>query len=338
MITTNLVAISYWLPDKKLTNKNINQQHPEWSADKISEKTGIFERRIADGISVGDMAVNASLKLFEEHQLNKSIIDFILLCTQSPDYFLPTTACIVQDRLGISTSAGALDFNLGCSGFVYGLGLAKGLIQSGSAKNVLLITSETYSKFIHPDDKSNKTIFGDAAAATLVSSELHGFEIGNFIYGTNGSGAENLIVKNGGLKNKSTLSKDIRNEENEFIRNDNYLYMNGQEIFKFTSSNVPILVQNVLKRNNLTDADIDLYIFHQANKYMLDFVRKKIGIENDKFFYFLEECGNTVSSTIPIAFNEALLQKQINSNSMILFAGFGVGYSWAGCVIGNLSK
>jgi 3-oxoacyl-[acyl-carrier-protein] synthase-3 len=338
MASARLVAISYWLPEKKLTNDDINQEHPEWSAEKISGKTGIFQRRIADDISVSDMAVNASLKLFEEYNIDKSIIDFILLCTQSPDYFLPTTACIVQNRLNIPTSCGALDFNLGCSGYVYGLGLAKGLIESGSAKNVLLITSETYTKFIHPEDKSNKTIFGDAATATLVSSELNGLEIKNFVYGTDGSGAENLIVKDGAVKNRHNKSIDIRNDENEFVKNDGYLYMNGQEIFKFTSANVPTLVQNVLEKNELTDAEIDLYIFHQANKYMLEFVRKKIGIETSKFFYFLENCGNTVSSTIPIAYYEALRQNKINEKSVVLLAGFGVGYSWAGCVLGNVKK
>jgi 3-oxoacyl-[acyl-carrier-protein] synthase-3 len=336
MSTANLVAVSYWLPEKKLSNDDINHEYPEWSADKISSKTGIFERRIAAyEESVSDLAYNASVQLFKEYRIDKSSIDFILLCTQSPDYFLPTTACIIQNKLALSTSAGALDFNLGCSGFVYGLGLAKGLIDSGSAKNVLLITADTYSKFIHPEDKSNKTIFGDAAAATLISSERNGLEIGHLIYGTDGSGAENLIVKNGAQKNKFERGKDIRNEENEFVRNDDYLYMNGQEIFKFTSSNVPNLVARVLEKNELTDNDIDLYIFHQANKYMLEFVRKKIKISEEKFFYFLENCGNTVSSTIPIALNEAFKLKRINTDSKVLLAGFGVGYSWAGCVLGK---
>jgi 3-oxoacyl-[acyl-carrier-protein] synthase-3 len=335
MPSAKLSAISYWLPEHRLTNEDLTHVHPEWSAEKISSKTGIFERRIANNISVGDMAYNAAIKLFEEYNIDKASIDFILLCTQSPDYFLPTTACIVQDKLGIPTSCGALDFNLGCSGYVYGLGLAKGLIQSGSAKNILLITAETYSKFIHPNDKSNKTIFGDASSATLVSSERDGFKIGDFIYGTDGSGAENLIVKNGALKNKFEKGTDIINDENEFVRNDDYLYMNGHEIFKFTAANVPVLIKQVLEKNNLAEQDIDLYVFHQANKYMLDFIRKKIKIPEEKFFYFLENCGNTVSSTIPIALKEALAQNKINNSNRILLAGFGVGYSWAGCVIGK---
>lgn len=327
-------AISYVLPDDCLTNLDISKQHPEWSVEKISNKTGIHERRITDEETfVSDLAVLASEKLFKEFNIDRSIIDFILLCTQSPDYFLPTTACIVQDRLKLSKNIGALDFNLGCSGYVYGLGLAKGLIASNSAKNVLLITAETYSKYIHTDDKSNRTLFGDAAAATLISENGEGLLIGDLVYGTDGSGAENLIVKNGGLRNRVLNGIDLRNEEGQYVSNDNFLFMNGGEIFKFTVENVPILVTSILEKNNQKLEDINLFIFHQANKYMLDFIRKKIRIDENLFFYFLENCGNTVSSTIPIALCEAFNQNRINEGDSILLAGFGVGYSWGGCTL-----
>jgi 3-oxoacyl-[acyl-carrier-protein] synthase III len=336
MTQARIKAISYWLPEEVITNASINQQHPEWSIDKIAQKTGIMERHISTNkYCVSDMALYASEKLFAEHMVDRQQIDFLLLCTQSPDYFLPTTACIVQDKLGLRKSIGALDFNLGCSGYVYGLGIAKGLVESGSATNVLLITSETYSKFIHPDDKSNKTIFGDAAAATLISSDT-GLPIGQLVYGTDGSGAENLIVRNGGIKHRESQSKDILNEEDgSFLKNDNYLFMNGGEIFNFTAQNVPLLVNDVLQKNKLLQSEIDLFIFHQANRYMLDFMRKKIGIPNEKFFYFLENCGNTVSSTIPIALNEAITQNLVNPQKKVLLAGFGVGYSWAACILGE---
>jgi 3-oxoacyl-[acyl-carrier-protein] synthase-3 len=335
MKQAKIKAISYWLPEVKVTNADINKEHPEWSIDKIAQKTGIIERRVAtDKYFVSDLAINAAEKLFIEHEIDKAEIDFLLLCTQSPDYFLPTTACVVQDKLGLKKSIGALDFNLGCSGYVYGLGIAKGLIESGSASTVLLITAETYSKFIHPNDKSNKTIFGDAAAATLITSDT-GLPIRQLIYGTDGAGAENLIVKNGGIKNRKSGSKDILIEEDgSFYKNDDYLFMNGGEIFGFTAQNVPLLVSNVLKKNGLLQSEIDLFIFHQANKYMLDFIRKKIGIPNDKFFYFLENCGNTVSSTVPIALKEAMEQDLATPQKKILLAGFGVGYSWAGCILG----
>jgi 3-oxoacyl-[acyl-carrier-protein] synthase-3 len=277
------------------------------------------------------MAVKAVETLFLEHNIDKDEIDFLILCTQSPDYFLPTSACIIQERLGLNTSIGAFDINLGCSGFVYGLGIAKGLISTGQAKNILFITSETYSKFIHPKDKSNKTIFGDAAAATLISTT--GFaEIGNFEYGTDGKGAENLIVKNGGLRNYKKQSEIVIDEFNNYI-SDDYLYMNGSEIFLFTLSAVPKLIHATLIKNDLTIADIDLFVFHQANRYMLENLRKKVNIPEGKFYLYIENCGNTVSSTIPIALYHAQKDNLILSGKKLLLAGFGVGYSWAGTVL-----
>lgn len=325
-------AISYYLPKYQLDNSIIEQDFPEWSIDKIASKTGINCRTIsASNETSVDMAVKASEKLFEEHQIDRNTINFVILCTQSPDYFLPTSACIIQEKLGLPTSVGAFDFNLGCSGFVYGLGIAKGFIASGQAKNVLLITSETYSKFIHPKDKSNKTIFGDAAAATLISTE--GFaEILNMEYGTDGKGAENLIVKNGGLRNFNKKSKEVFDEYGN-IHSDNHLYMNGSEIFTFTLTAVPKLIQNTLIKNNIDSSNINLYIFHQANKFMLDSLRKKIKIEEEKFYLYLENCGNTVSSTIPIALYHANKDGNLVKNQNVLLAGFGVGYSWAGTIL-----
>jgi len=330
MQTAKIKGISYYLPKTILDNNELNQDFPEWSVDKISSKTGIFERRISDKNEfTSDMAIEASLKLFKEYNVSPNKIDFVLLCTQSPDYFLPTTACIIQNKLGIPTTAGALDFNLGCSGYVYGLAIAKGLIASNIAKNILLITSETYSKFIHPKDKSNKTIFGDAASATLISIE--GFaDILDFELGTDGSGAENLIVRNGAVKNPSLSGVDTIDEFGN-IRNDNNLFMNGSEIFNFTSNSIPPLINKILNKHSLNLDNIDLFVFHQANKFLLNHLRKKLGTPEEKFYIYLENCGNTVSSTIPIALKEAINENKIKGN--ILLAGFGVGYSWGSCII-----
>ena len=195
----------------------------------------------------------------------------MLFCTQSPDYYLPTSACLIQERLGLSTQIGALDFNLGCSGYVYGLSLAKGLIAGGIAKNVLLITSETYSKHLHPRDKGNRTIFGDAAAATLVSTE--GFaEIGNFSLGTDGRGAENLIVKKGAMRQVDALN-DLQFDEGGNPKSSDFLFMNGGEIFNFTSEAVPVLVEDVLNKNELKQDEVNLFVFHQANKYIMNYLR-----------------------------------------------------------------
>lgn len=328
----NIKAISYYLPELILSNDLIHQEFPEWDIEKISSKTGINSRHIsAEDEFSSDMAVKAAEKLFLEHNIDKSEIDFLLFCTQSPDYFLPTTACILQEKLGLNTTIGALDFNLGCSGFVYGLSLAKGLIAGGMAKNILLLTSETYSKFIHPKDKSNKTIFGDAAAAALISSENGFCIIGDFVFGTDGNGAENLIVKQGGMRFPvSNDNVDVCDEYGN-IKNDKNLFMDGAAIFNFTLESVPKLTQAILEKSKLSIDQVDLFVFHQANKYMLNHLRKKIGIPEENFFIALEHCGNTVSSTIPIALYEAQKKGKINQSKNVILAGFGVGYSWAAC-------
>lgn len=323
-------AISYYLPETVLYNEKLVQEFPEWTVEKIANKVGVNKRHIAnEEETASDLAVNAALQLFNESNIERGCIDFVLFCTQSPDYFLPSTACILQDRLGLSTHVGALDYNLGCSGYVYGLSLAKGLILGGIAKNVLLLTAETYTKHLHPRDKGNRTIFGDAATASIISTE--GFaEIGNFSLGTDGKGAENLIVKTGAFRNRNRV-EDLEFDENGNPLSSDYLYMNGAEIFNFTLDAVPPLVRDTLLKNDSEMKDIDLFIFHQANKYMINFLRKKLKIEEEKFYVFLENVGNTVSSTIPIALYEAKKENRLTGN--VLLAGFGVGYSWGGVVL-----
>lgn len=325
-------AISSFLPEKVVTNEDLISEFPEWTVEKVASKLGINSRHIAaENETAGDMAEMAAVNLFKEWNIDPKSIDFVMLCTQSPDYLLPTTACILQNRLGIPTSSGAIDYNLGCSGYVYGLALAKGLVISGISKNVLLLTSETYSKHIHPKDKGNRTIFGDAATATVISTE--GFaRIGEFSLGTDGSGANNLIVKTGGMKHQCPIN-DVAIDENGTIHSSDNLYMNGSEIFSFTQDNVPPLIDDTLLKNDLSKTDVDLYVFHQANKHMLNFLRKKMKIEEEKFFYCLSESGNTVSSTIPIALKEALADKHIKEGYKVVIAGFGVGYSWGGCAL-----
>ena len=324
MINAYIKAISYHLPDIFIDNKGIADKFKDWSEKKILDKTGISKRYItAKDEFASDLAVKAANKLFSEHVINRENIDFIIYCTQSADYFLPTTACILQTKLGLSNNCGALDFNLGCSGYVYGLAICKGLISAGIAKNILFITSETYSKYIHPQDRGNISIFGDGASASLITNEIGFGEIGDFILGTDGSGFNNLIVKEGA----SRFKKNISGENNR----DAYLNMDGPEVFSFTSKMIPDLVKDVLSKNNLEKCDIDLFIFHQANKFILDFLRKKIQIDSSKFFIHIENCGNTVSSTIPIALSEAIKLRRCEGK--VLLAGFGVGYSWGGVVI-----
>ena len=328
---TYIKALAYTLPKNEITNEQLVKEFPEWSVDKIADKVGINSRFVAsENETSSDLAVKAAEKLFLENpNINKEDIDFVLFCTQSPDYFLPTSACIIQNKLGLPTTCGALDFNLGCSGYIYGLSLAKGLILGGIANNVLLLTGETYSKYLHPKDKGNRTIFGDAGSATLISTE--GFaEIGNLSLGTDGKGAENLIVKTGGLRCKSPMNDLTFDEKANPIASD-YLFMNGSEIFNFTIDVVPSLVNDTLNKNQLSKENIDGYVFHQANAFMLNFLRKKLKIEEELFHYYMSEVGNTVSATIPIVLCEKLKENKLKGN--LLLAGFGVGYSWGGCIL-----
>jgi 3-oxoacyl-[acyl-carrier-protein] synthase III len=324
-------AISTYLPTQILSNDDLNKEFPEWTIDKIAEKVGINQRHIAAKDEfVSDMATKAALKLFENQSIDKSSIDFILLCTQSPDYFLPTTACLVQQQLGL-TSCGAIDFNQGCSGYVYGLSLAKGLIIGGIAKNVLLITAETYSKFLHPLDKGNRTIFGDAATASLISNTGI-LKINSFDLGSNGEGACNLIVKNGAAR-QPFRNNITQNDEFGNVISDDHLYMNGSEIFNFTIQSVPALVKKTLEINKTQMENIDFFVLHQANKYMLNHLKKKMGIPTEKFIIEMVNSGNTVSSTIPIALEHMLKNNKISPSQKILLAGFGVGYSWGGVIV-----
>jgi len=325
-------AISYYLPERIVTNDQLVAEFPEWSGDKVAKKVGVNNRHIAsEQETAGDLAEKAAFKLFQEYNVSPSTIDFILLCTQSPDYFLPSTACVLQHRLGIPTHAGALDFNLGCSGCVYGMAMAKGLIAAGIAQNVLLLTAETYNKYIHPSDKSNRSIFGDGAAACLISTE--GFaQIGEFSLGTDGSGADKLIVATGGARQRTQTGTSSIDEDGH-TRYDDYLYMNGSGIFNFTLDTVPPLINELLEKNQTAQDSIDYYVFHQANQFMLSTLRKVCLLPKDKFHINLTETGNTVSSTILIGLKDCIDQQIIKPGYRVMIAGFGVGLSWGGTIL-----
>ena len=325
-------AISYYLPEKIVTNEELLKEFPEWSVDKVAQKVGVNSRHVAqEGETAGDMAEKAALQLFKEYSIDPKSIDFIMLCTQSPDYFLPSTACILQDRLGIPTSAGAFDYNLGCSGCIYGLAMAKGLISAGIAKNVLLLTAETYNKYLHPSDKSNRSIFGDGAAACLISTE--GFaEIGEFVLGTDGSGYKHLIVETGASRKKEKTGVESIDDDGH-IRREDYLYMDGSAIFNFTLDAVPTMMKQVLEKNNIEKDQIDYYVFHQANKFMLNTIRKVCVLPKDKFYINLAETGNTVSSTVLIGLKDCITNKIIKTGDNVMISGFGVGLSWGGVIL-----
>lgn len=325
-------GISYYLPEKIVTNAELLKEFPEWSVDKVAAKVGVDSRHIAgENETAGDMAEKAARRLFDEYNIDPKVVDFILLCTQSSDHFLPSTVCILQDRLGIPTSAGAFDYNLGCSGCVYGMAIGKSFVDSGMAKNVLLLTAETYNKYLHPSDKSNRSIFGDGAAACLISNEGVA-KIGDVVWGTDGSGAKHLIVETGAARHKSATGV-VTIDEDGHEKYDDYLYMNGSAIFNFTLEAVPALMKDIPVRNNMAKEDVDYFVFHQANKFMLNTIRKVCVLPKDKFYVNLSETGNTVSSTVLIGLKQCLEAGTITTGMNVMVTGFGVGLSWGGTIL-----
>jgi len=316
-----MFKIETYFPSKILTNSQLSLINPDYNMDRLTKKIGIEQRYICNENETAlDLAINACEKVLMNE--DKNSIDFIIYCTQSPEYFLPTTACILQHKIGLKTSCGALDYNLGCSGYVYGLAIAKSLLISKTAQKVLLVTSETYSKHIHPNDITNRAIFGDAATATLIDFDGAN-NILDFTFGTNGDGAQSLIVKGGaGAQNfcSSTHQEDL-------------FFMDGPKVYEFTLECIPNSIEECLQKNNFQKSDIQYFILHQANKYMLNQLRKKIDLTEEKFHNEVTLTGNTVSNTIPIALKQSMDNVLVKPNDYVLLSGFGVGLSWASTII-----
>lgn len=322
--SAKIKAIEYCLGEICESNSDLKSENPEWDIEKIEKKTGVSQRWVAKKTTTSlDLAFQASEKLF--NYVNREEVDTLILVTQSPDYFLPTSACILQEKLSLSKSTKCFDVSMGCSGFIYGLSIASSFIESGLSKNVLLLCADTYSKFIEKNDRTNRPIFSDAASATLLIKDDQK-KIGPFLMGTDGSGHEHLIVANGaarsGFDYEGTKPK---------------IHMNGSSVFMFTMSQVPLNIITLLKDCGLSIEEIDMFVFHQASKIVLDTLKEKLKINDSNFFCNSEKIGNTVSSSIPIALKEADELSMICDGDQILISGFGVGLSWGSCII-NWSK
>ncbi len=322
-MSSRLSHIAYILPENNLTNEMLAAQFPEWPAHKIGAKTGIYSRSIAacDEYSL-ELAEQAVGKFFLEYPIDKMSIDFILFCTQTPKYLIATQACMIQSKFNLSQQCGAMDINLGCSGYPYALMLADSLIKSKIAKKILIITADTYTKLIAKENRQLRTLFSDAATVSLMEYDDTHIGIQSFVCGTDGAGANKLISMNGGL--------------NGLMKNQGYLpdlQMDGPDIFQFASEKVPVLVNDLLCRAKKIMSDVDLFVFHQANKYLLDHLQDKIKIPSDKFFCHLDTIGNTISSSIPIALTHAKKENKLKRGDTVLLAGFGVGLSWSGVLL-----
>jgi 3-oxoacyl-[acyl-carrier-protein] synthase-3 len=332
-MNANIIALSCYLPEREVSNRELQVENPTWDMERVGKKTGIERRRIAaENETAADLAFAAAERLFAGSSVQRDEIDYLLFCTQSPDYVLPASACVLQDRLRLPVSCGAIDFNQGCSGFIYGLQLANALVCSRTARNVLLLTGETYSKYIHPQDRSVRVLFGDAATATVISAEKRGARIVATEVGTDGSGHNNLIVPVGGARRRFSAEPLAEIcDENGSIRSAANLFMDGQELFAFTLKRVPALIDGLLTKTGLTVEEIDTYIFHQANAFMNEHLRIKMHIAKEKAPLSLSDVGNTVSNTIPLTLSR--IGMQLLPGSKVMLVGFGVGYSWGACLL-----
>ena len=329
-----LAAVDYYQPATVLDNIELESEHPEWKIGRLSKVTGITTRHVAgpDEFS-SDLATAAGKALFSTAGIAPTDVDYLIVCTQTPDYFLPTTACLVQDALGLRKDVGAIDITLGCSGYIYSIGLAKGLIESGQVRNVLIITVETFTKLANQADRTTRSIFGDGAAATWVVGNAETEAIGGISLGTDGGGGPALVVPNGGIRNDALYSPAAAVDLRDLESNGYDMYMDGLEIFNFTLRVVPETVERVLSATGLAVEQVDLFIFHQANAYLIEHLRKKLEIPSEKFVVALDGFGNTASSTIPIALARAIADKRVKKGDRIMLVGFGVGLSWGGLVL-----
>lgn len=312
-------AIEYYLPSQTEDGRALVRDNPDWRIEEIQQKTGIALRHVADARETAtDMAALAAQKLFSSG-VKKEEIDFLIFITQSPDYALPTSACILQDILGLKKSCMAFDVNLGCSGFIYGLAIGGALSEAGLGRKGLLICSETYTKYIDKSDRTCRPLFSDGAAATLLG-QASSDSLGPFDMGTDGSGFLDLIVRSSGAR---------RFDDAQEPR----LFMDGAKVFMFTMDMVPQSVTALLEKSQKTVDNIDLFIFHQASKMVVDNIVDKLGIPPQKVFGNGHRVGNTVSASIPIALKDAAAEKRLRKGDEVMLVGFGVGYSWGSCLV-----
>jgi 3-oxoacyl-[acyl-carrier-protein] synthase-3 len=328
-------AIAKYLPERVVTNDELATLHPSWDMELVGRKTGVFSRHIAgDDETALDLAVAACQTLFDQEPEARDAIDAVLFCTQEGDYVMPPNACLLHNQMDLADDVLALDFNLACSGFTYGLALAQGLISAGTAANVLLVNAHTYSKFIHPDDRSAVVLFGDGAAASWITRADRGHGLVDLDCGTSGKDWNKFWVPAGGTRvPRSEDTRSQPNAEHGDFRTQEHIHMDGMGVLAFVNSKVPPSVERVLTRNSLTVDDIALFIFHQASALALDTLERRLRIPPEKNFRNLAQLGNLVSASIPVALDEALSLGMVTAGDLVLLSGFGVGLSWATALV-----
>jgi len=327
--------LAYYLPERVLTNHELARENPDWDLQRTEERTGVVERHIAgDGETALDLALQACRKLFARQPAAREAIDAILFCTQSEDHIMPPNSCILHQHLGLSENVFALDFNLACSGYVYGLSLARALVASGQATNLLLVTADTYSKYVHRQDRAARVLFGDGAAVTWLGNSRGKARILDTRCFTNGSQYQKFMIPAGGCRLPRSEQTGIATaDDHGNVRALDNIHMDGVGVFSFFSSRVPREILGLLAKNNLTSEQIDLFIFHQASKLILDHLTAALKLDSGRVFTNLRRIGNTVSASIPIALENAMASGRLESGMLVVLSGFGVGLSWGSALI-----
>ena len=325
-ISGSLVDIEYYLPVDVVDNQFFHERYPEWDVKRTEKRTGVRQRRIVQqGETAYDLGLNATKKLLKKHPQLESEIDAILFCTQSPDYVMPSNAFLLHRDLVLSKNILALDFTLACSGYVYGLIIALSFITSGFARNVLLVTADTYSKMIDDDDRATRMLFGDGASASWIGQTVSGRSepliesFQDFKCATDGNGWDQFIVKAGGSRYPSSGMS---------ARRESKIRMNGLRVLNLVSEGATTQVRQLLKENELNPDDIAQFFMHQGSQLALDTFSRNLKIGSSKMFSNLSSVGNTVSSSIPILVRDYFSQTSLPRGSRLLLCGFGVGFSW----------
>lgn len=324
-----LAGIASAVPEQQSSFESEKEFFGEAEVLKISESTGVKSRYVApDNMCTSDLCCRAAERLLDELGWSRDSVDALVFVTQTPDYVLPATSCSLHGRLGLPKRCAAFDVNLGCSGYVYGLWLASQFVATGSAQRVLLLVGDVATRPASPLDRSVALLFGDCGTATAIEGDNEASPM-IFSLGTDGKGENHLIIPAGSFRTPHSEETARRAEcDGGNIRSDEDVYMNGAEIFTFTLREVQPMVKAVVEAKNWDSDDVDGYVMHQANKFMLKHLAKRMKLPDDKVVLALEEYGNTSSASIPLAMTHALRERLQDGGMNLVLAGFGVGFSW----------
>ncbi|MDH2335737.1 beta-ketoacyl-ACP synthase III [Clostridium perfringens] len=322
MKNAKMIGFGLYTPKNLVENEKL-QEFLETSDEWIRTRTGIERRYISLDENTSDLAVEASKKALSQAGLSAEDIDLIIVATVTPDNFTPSTACIVQDKLG-AKNAWAFDINAACTGFIYALKLGKSLIRSGEANNALIIGAETLSKALNWEDRGSCVLFGDGAGATVLTSTEEDCGIKCVNVKSDGSKGDSLVIQGLPLNSPFKDGKEV---------SENYINMNGREIFKFATKVMEESIVEILEKENIKIEDIAAIIPHQANLRIIDYVVKRLGIPREKFITNLQNYGNTSGASIPIALCESIDEGNLKKGDNIIMVGFGGGLTWGAALI-----